>query len=88
MDGSKDLQSNRHSLTGLLAAIEAEFSDHIMPNLPADQNFRKAMIRRALHILIRQLDIDKTAQTELAQKTAMADCTELATALRNAGQLC
>ena len=74
--------TEQQKLAGLVAAIEAEFNTHLFDTLPAEQNFRKSMMRRALQIVRQNLGRTETPEHRLAVITGY-DCAELAAALRN-----
>ena len=74
--------TEQQKLAGLVAAIEAEFNTHLFDSLPAEQNFRKSMMRRALQIMRQNLGRTETPEHRLAVITGY-DCAELAAALRN-----
>ena len=75
-------QIEQQRLAGLVAAIEAEFNTHLFDHLPAEQNFRKSMMRRALQIVRQNLERTEAPEDRLAAITGY-DCAELAAALRN-----
>lgn len=74
--------AEQQKLAGLVAAIEAEFNTHLFDTLPAEQNFRKSMMRRALQIVRQNLERTEASEDRLVAITGY-DCAELAAALRN-----
>lgn len=60
---SPDTPQTQRQITGLIDAMMFEFTEHMMPALPADQNYRAAMMKRGLEILAAHVRTDHTDHT-------------------------
>jgi len=69
-------------MVGLICAIEADFNQHLMPYLPAEQKYPAAMMRRALAILRQKITGADISEQLVHQQTGYENSAELAQAIR------
>jgi len=69
-------------MAGLICAIEADFNQHLMPYLPAEQKYPAAMMRRALAILRQKITGADISEQLVHQQTGYENSAELAQAIR------
>lgn len=73
-------------ITGLISAAAAEFAAHVLPNLPTEQRYTGAMLKRALDVL-QAATVDESSPESALQRSGFGSAESLARALRNRAEL-
>lgn len=70
-------------ITGLIAALYADFTEKMAPALPPEQNYNAAMMKRGLEILAAHIASENNRKSFHVSQRCVYSAAELAKALRN-----